>query len=281
MQEGYEYVQAMVAAGAAAPLAQRAAELNLNAKDLAEIGFYTKQEVLDYFAASGVNLNLLNAEKTSQSLVADASGTVFLYDAAAGKGRPVFSFGTPILDLATDTNGDVYAVSAQGLLRFDFAHQQVQTVNVQTVGGVAQSFLGDTLVGAGADSKTVVTVARDGSPLHSYSVPDWDMTAHGDVLVLGNQLYATSARGMVRTDVVTGASEVFDTPLSVKINGLADGGDGWVFAYGASSVQAFNALTGEVRDLPSFGVNSGLNYTIVEGATEARQMQVDLWGLPG
>ena len=287
MQEAYDFVHTLLAAGRSLEIAQRAAELGLSAKDLAEISYSTKQDVVSYFLASGVDLNLLNAEKTGLSLVADLDGTIFLYDPNVGKGKPVFSFGARVWDIATDSNGDVYAQTDQGLLRYDFGQQRVEHIGTLHVGdlavtGTALAFVGESLVSAASPAAVVVTFDKSGQALQDYALPPVGDEGQPsfDMVVIGNQLFRSGRLGLMQTDIITGESTLVTDALGARVTGLADGGNGWLIAYGSSTVAEFNIETHELRTLPPFGGNTGLSFTAIEGASEARQMHVDLWGWP-
>ena len=282
MQEASEYVLAMVSMGQAQALAGKVASLGIDAQDLANIVHVQKQEVVDYFHYQGVDTNLLNAGITGDTLVANFGGDVFLYNPQTGKNKLVFKFGYEIGDIATDTNGDVYAVGVGGgLYRYDFAKQAVEKLpGVGTgIDVFSLGFFGDQLVAGMKDHLRIMDKA--GHTLSEMTVPVIGPAAASlsDLLVVGNKLFRNSAGGLTETDIDTGVSREVTQAMNFYTAGIANAGDGWIVGYNSQAfnveVRAYNVDTGEVKNLPDAHIGS----RGVEGASEALQMHVDLWGM--
>ena len=287
MQEANEYVLAMVNMGQAQALASKVAGIGINAQDLANIVHVQKQEVVDYFHYSGVDTNLLNADKTALSLLVTMDGEVMLYDPHSGKGKVVADFHQPIYDIAGTANGDIYAVKTGGeIYRYNFSAQAVEKVGhlSEGQGSVSLGTLDGNLVYSNFSGKgtNVVVAALDGHELASFDIPvigGASGTSH-DVVVMGDKLYRNGWEGLQQTDINTGATKMVNSTINHRYAGLADGGDGWLIAYGTNSlVTAYNVDTGAIVELPKSPQNDTFTISFT-GATEARQMHIDLWGLP-
>ncbi len=287
MEEANEYVHAMVNMGQAQGLADRVSQLGINAQDLANIVDVQKQEVIDYFKYSSVDINLLNAEKTGHSLVIDDAGGVYLYDPLTARNKKVVDFHTSgITDVAADANGDIYAITADRLFKYDFSEEKIYGLGFSKASGNALGFFGDALVSANLTSQNVKLADNSGQVFATFNLPfagsGQSSVANADLVVVGDKLYRNAPNGLTETDVNTGAYRLVTPIINGNYGGLADMGEGWIIGYsGGHLATGVNVNTGELKEFPVFGENplSG-DPGFGAGATEARQMHVDLWGLP-
>ena len=290
MQEATEYVYAMVNGGYGAALGQKVYELGLNAQDVANIASVSKHEVVDYFNYAGLDGHLLNSDITKFTLISDLSGKVYLSNPESGQSKLVADFKKDIFDIATDQNGDIYASYGNNIYRYDFSTGSVDTVAVipgkQFVPD-GMAFLGDMLVLT--DDKDIWLTTKTGTIAAHFNIPfanaDYAGTSQ-DIVVIGDKLYRPAEDSISVTDINTGETTKFEgkypTSNGTKVydyystEGLVNIGDGWVVSYDYRDyAAATNLQTGEVKMLPDV---QGID--VLQGASEARQMHVDLWGIP-
>ena len=272
MQEAKEYLLAHVANPHL--IAEKSAQIGLNIADLAQIVNLSTNEVADYFAISGLDVNEVNAQKTNLSLISDlASGDVYLYDPIAAKGQKAFSFGTQITDIATAYNGDIYATSFNALYRYDFDSKTVTKVTSVSYGTNSLTLYGSQFITASNADSVVRFLDANGQQEAAYQLPGGP--AGGDLVVEGNYLYRTTAQGIVRTDMQTGVTNLEAGEVGTKYHGLAEATWGWIVGYADDrDVKAYNPATQDVMNLPKLSL-AGVTPS---GATEALQMHAQAWG---
>ena len=271
MAEAKEYILAY----AANPhlIAEKSALVGLNVTDLAQIVNLPGNEVADYFATSGMDVNQVNGQKANISLISDlSSGDIYLYDPQTAQGKKVFSFDREITDIAAAYNGDIYATSFSALYRYDFATQKVEKVSGLTYGANSLTVYGSKFITAESTGSLVSILDSNGKLEAAYNLPGG--SAGGDVIVEGNYLYRTTSQGIMRTDMNTGATNVEVGEVGAKYHGLVQATWGWIVGYANDGeVKAYNPVTQDVMNLP----NLTLAGVSPSGATEALQMHVDAW----
>ena len=271
MQEARDYVLGHVNNGKL--IADKGGSIGLTSVDLGHIAGVSTDQVVNFMAQSGVDVNTLNQQKTNLSLVSDLStGNVYLYDPIGAIGRKVISFGTQITDIASAYNGDVYATSFNAIYRYSFETQKVELVSSASYGTNSLTMYGTSMITASNNDNVVRFLNSNGKEFAAYSLPGG--AAGGDVLVRDNQLYRTTGEGIMRTDMLTGQTVKETGAVGAKYHGLSEATWGWIVGFANDdSVTAYNPTTRDVMNLPQLTL-AGVTPS---GATEALQMQVDAW----
>lgn len=249
--------------------------LKLNSADLAEITGLTEKDVTDYIIDTGHDILKLNQQRTDTFLLSElGSGDVFDYNPLTGAGKQVFSFGTSVTDIASHFSGNVFAVSFDGLYRYDLNTQTVNRIADVSTGTNSLAIKGNTLYTASTADSVVRVYDLNGHELAAHTLPGG--RAAGDISIIGDQLFRTTTTGIYRTDMNTGATTLEAGEIAAKYHGLAQSADGLLAGFGNDGeVKGYNPATGQVIDnLPDVKL-TGLSD--ISGATEALTSQIAAW----
>lgn len=296
MHDAEEYVLAMVLMGQAKTLADKVLGLGLNAQDLAHIVGASKSEVIDYFNASGVDGNLLNAERTGFVFLLDLESNLYLSNPITGHNKWLTKFDRQVTDIATYKNGDIY-VQSDTLLRYDFSSGKLEEMSPVQKNAMELAFQGDTLVRAvpgtdvlsystnfGANEVYKEVPLQFDSYFNSGSALDF-----ADGLIYRNEkrtLEHPNSNFITEYNPATGYSKVVmssDRNMDFGFEEVINADNEWILGYRYMEVQAYNRFTGETLELPyPFKVDKAnpMPDTYVLGGSYVLQMHLDAWGIP-
>ena len=296
MREAQEYVLAMVAFGNAEGLAQKSLEVGLNAQDLARIVDVSKYEVIDYFNASGVDGNLLNADQTGFVFLLDLMGNLYMSNPVSGHNKWLHRFDMPVTDIATYKNGDLY-IQSDELYRYDFSADKLEVMSPVQQPVRELAFDGDYIVMAGPGSDALYFSSNFGANHTGYSVPllygayadSGSALTFADGKIYRNEKRTTehpNINAITEYDAATGKAKVVlssDKYMDLPYEEVIRVDDDWIIAYRLKQTQAYNIHTGDTLDLPyPFKVNADnpQGDTYVFGGSNVLQMHIDAWGVP-